>query len=207
MVIGDDVNLLSLAIAGNEQALTSLLRTHGTAVRKALQGRLESRWRTVIDIDDVMQVTYLEVFLRIKQFTPAGANSFAAWLRTLAANNLRDAIRMLSRAKRPSPANRVDAPPGGDSCVALYMLLNATTSTPSRVVARGEAQQQLEQAIATLPAVYQKVVRLYDLEGFSAAEVAEAIGRTQAAVYMLRGRAHERLREILGGDSPLLSPR
>jgi RNA polymerase sigma factor (sigma-70 family) len=145
-----------------------------------------------------MQVTYFEAFLRIGDFTPYGEGAFYKWLLRIAENNLRDAIKELGRDKRTPPEKRIEPLGNSDSFQALYERLGTTSTTPSRELARGEAQGFLESAISRLPPDYQKVVRLYDLEGGSVAEVTAALGRSKGALFMLRARAHDRLRDILG---------
>ncbi|HEY3242379.1 MAG TPA: sigma-70 family RNA polymerase sigma factor, partial [Phycisphaerae bacterium] len=68
-----------------------------------------------------------------------------------------------------------------------------------------EISREMAAAIGKLPADYAKVVRMYDLEGRSVAEVAAAVGRSEGAVYMLRSRAHDRLRELLASASRFMS--
>ena len=58
--------------------------------------------------------------------------------------------------------------------------------------------EALEGALGALPPDYEKVVRMYDLEGKPVREVAAALKRSEGAVWMLRARAHERLKEIMG---------
>jgi RNA polymerase sigma-70 factor (ECF subfamily) len=192
------------AVGGDSDALSTLLQQHAPRIRREL--RLDSHWLSKFDLDDVMQVTFLEAFLHIRRFDPAGPGSFGGWLLQIARNNLRDLVKEVARAKRPSPAKQVHGPGSNESHVALIDALSATTrTTPSRKVAGREARGVLDDAITRLPEVYQDVVRLYDLEGQSATEVGDAIGRSPGAVYMLRGRAHDRLREILGTESGFFS--
>ena len=106
---------------------------------------------------------------------------------------------------RQPPGKRVELPHGDDSHLALYELLGATSTTPSRQAARHEAKATLQAAIAELPPAYAQVVRLYDLDGRSGPEVAAAMRRSRGAIFMLRGRAHDRLREILGSPTKFLS--
>lgn len=193
--------LVCRAVAGDEDALTDLLRQIGPVVRDRIKHRIGAQWRSAVDEDDVMQVTYLEAFLLINQFQPRGPGSFVAWLSHVAENNLRDAVRGLQAQKRPDPRRRVQPRGNSDSFVALVEMLGSTDSTPSRHAARDEAGQFLETALGTLPPDYERVVRLYDLEGQSATEVAEQLGRSTGAIYMLRARAHERLKESLGSES------
>ena len=45
------------------------------------------------------------------------------------------------------------------------------------------------------------LVRLYDLQCRDITEVCTQLGKSSGAVYMLRARAHDRLRENMGGAS------
>ena len=89
--------------------------------------------------------------------------------------------------------------------MALYELIGATHTTPSRRAARREACTALERAIEQLPDAYQKVVRMYDLEGRPIDEVVQALGKSEGALYMIRARAHRQLCEIIGAASKYLS--
>jgi RNA polymerase sigma-70 factor (ECF subfamily) len=194
---------IAAAIAGDTDALSALLREHGPRLREQLS--IDSKWRSVLDADDVMQVTYMEAFLNIDKLAPGGVGAFFSWLRRIAENNLRDAIRALEAQRRPPPAVSLPAPASGDSVVALYDLLGATTTTPSRDAARREMATALDTALARMPEDYAAVIRAYDLEGQPIATVAARMGRSPAAVYMLRARAHDRLREVLGAETRFFS--
>jgi len=200
----NEEDLTVRAIQGDEQALADLLELAGPAVRECLKGLIPSRLQSLLSDDDVMQQTYVDAFLGIRQFTPRGSNSFVAWLKTLANRNLMDVIRMLEAAKRGGN-NRQVGLDEDRSLTALYEVLGATTSTPSRRAAGREAQLALLQAISRLPDLQQQVIRLYDLEGKPVQDVASAMNRSQGAVFMLRARAHDRLREIMGSASDYLS--
>ncbi|MFQ5807434.1 MAG: RNA polymerase sigma factor [Phycisphaerae bacterium] len=194
-----DSSLIAQAVQGDRDALTTLLRTYGPRLRQHL--RISPTWRGSLDADDVLQVTYLEAFLRIRQLISRKSTAFAAWLRTIAENNLRDAIRELGRGKRANPRRRVRPLTLDESSVLLLERVARTAMTASRIVVDKEAQEALRQAIAQLPQTYRTVVELYDLEGKSPAEVGQALRCSAGAVHMLRARAHDGLREILGSES------
>jgi len=191
--------LTERAVKGDIDALSELLAAHGPDVQKGLQ--IGRRFRAALDPADVMQVSYLEAFMQIGTLQPEAGDSFAAWFRRIAANNLRDAIRGLERQKQLPPGRRIQAPAEADSFGGLYDLLAATSTTPSRLVARKDVRRLLEAAIAKLPADYAKTVRLYDLESKPIDEVCAALRRSPGAVHMLRARAHERLGTLLGTAS------
>lgn len=200
-----EAELVARAVRGDSEALTDLLEQEGPIVRQRIESSLNSVWRSSFDADDVMQVSYMEAFMQIARFAPAGPGSFRAWLSHIAENNMRDAIKSLERAKRPDPRRRVHGPPGEQSFVALVELLGVTNSTPSQHAARGEFRGVIDSALAKMPADYSRVISLYDLEGRSPQEVAAIMGRSQGAVFMLRARAHDKLREVLGSSSQFFS--
>jgi RNA polymerase sigma-70 factor (subfamily 1) len=187
------------AVAGDGEALTALLHQYGPLVRQRLS--ISPVWRSALDPEDIMQVTYLEAFLRIRQLQTPTADAFVAWLTSIAQNNLRDTIRALERQRRPSPRRQVTPAAKGESGTSLLSTLAGAGRTPSSFAARRESQQALQAALGRLPRCYAQVLRLYDLEGRSVAEVAATLGRSPAAVHLLRARAMDRLCELLGSES------
>lgn len=194
------------AVQGDADALSELLEAFGPGVEAALQ--IGRAWRSALEPGDVMQITYLEAFMQISSFRPEQAGSFEAWLRRIAENNLRDAIRGLERMKQLPPARRILEHAGSasaDSYVGLFEQFAAGTSTPSRLASRADIQRLITAAIDRLPPDYAATVRMYDIEGQSIAAVAAALKRSAGAVHMLRARAHERLAELLGTASAWFS--
>ena len=186
-----DDALIQAALAGDEDALTALLERHGVFVRQTL--RIDPQWGGLLDIDDVMQVTYLEAFLGISRFKHTGPQSVPAWLRRIAENNLRDAMRKIERDDRHLPR----AAPDADSYTTLIARLSGTSTTPSQAARRKEIQDIVEGCLRDLPPDYEKVLRLYELEGLSGPEIAAAMGRSPGAIRMLLARAREHLLELL----------
>lgn len=184
------------AVAGDADALTELLEAFAPGVERTLQ--ISSTWQSMLEPADVMQVSFLEAYLQIGTCAAEDLQTFEAWLRRLAQNNLQDAIRGLQRKKRPQPRHRVSAEPGDNSIASLYEILGVTTTTPSRYAARDELLRHLLSALDTLPHDYQKAIRLYDLEDLDIAETADRMQRSPGAIHMLRARGLECLREKMG---------
>lgn len=198
-------NLLERAKGGDADAMRELLKQHAARARGSIRGKIAPHWQSVLSEDDVMQVAYIEAFLHIDQLEADTDAGFAGWLARIAENALRDAIKELSRKKRPPPARQPVGPAGDESYVILLEELVRTNSTPSRGAARFEARKILESSLATLPTDYRNVVQYYDLDGISIEDVAKRMGRSEGAIYMLRARAHERLRAVLGSSSRFFS--
>ncbi len=204
----DDAALIEAARTGDHAAVATLLGRFGPVVRQRLNGKIGTHFRGVLDEDDVMQVTYLEAFVRISAFTArpkSPGSSFQAWLGQIAENNLRDAIRGLERAKRPDPRRRVRSATVQDSYASLIDVLGIDSVTPSREAALNEAVSAIEESMGRLPTDYRQVIRLYDLQCRPVDEVAKELGRSAGAVFMLRARAHDRLRELMGAASKFFS--
>ncbi|HOW73847.1 MAG TPA: RNA polymerase sigma factor [Phycisphaerae bacterium] len=202
-MIEADGELISRAVQGDQDALSRLLESCSPRLANSMASRIGGSWRPALDLEDVMQVTLLEAFLRIEQCRAREMGSFMAWLTRIAENNLRDAIRELEQARRRIP--RAEPAPGANSSLDLFNLLTAASSSPSRQAGRDEIRVILDAAVQRLPPAYEQVVRLYDLDGRSASDVARALARSEGAVFMLRARAHDRLRELLGTESRFFS--
>lgn len=197
----DQNELLLRANDGDTEALRELLQLFGPRIRGAIDQQIAPQWKSLLDADDVMQVTYLEAFLNLDQSTAPNEAAFVGWLRRIAENNLRDAIKELQRKKRPNPIRRVHAQNTDQSYIALVEHLGMTTTTPSRHAAQHEACHIIDKVVDRLPGDYATVIRMYDLQGRSISEVAAEMKRSTGAVHMLRARAHDRLRSLLGAES------
>lgn len=198
---GAQDRLLDQAQGGDLQALVQILEELGGNVRAIIEPRIGRKYRSVLSPDDVMQVTYMEAIARIGSFGGGGARGFLAWLIRIAENNLIDAIRGLEAAKRPNPSKRLDHRGQDDSMMAMVEAIGVTVSTPSLAACRGEVVSCIHEAVSRLPPDYAQVITMYDLQGRSIEEVVQELGRSKGAVYMLRARAHEHLREVLGSES------
>lgn len=197
-------DLVRSAVRGDETALVTLLEDICVSLHVELEASIGSRYRGLVSADDVLQVTCLEAFLRIRSFEPRNNSSFAAWIRRISENNLKDAIRELEREKRPSPSRRVTTPAGEESYALLIEQLEGKATTVGRAVARKELRQVVDDALRKLPSDYERVLRLYELEGLSAPEVAERMNRSHGAIRMMLSRARECLGELLGNESKYL---
>lgn len=197
--------IVQRAAEGDQDALSDLLGRHSEDVRRHIGHSIGKHWQSVLDEDDVMQVTFLEAFDHIHLLQNRTMVGFTAWLRRIADNNLRDAIRALEADKRPDPRKRAAPARSMTTSAAFIEMLGATNTTPSRVVARDEAETAMDKALAQLPADYATVIKMYDLQGHAVEEVAATLKKSSGAVYMMRARAHDRLRELMGSPSQFFS--
>jgi RNA polymerase sigma-70 factor (ECF subfamily) len=125
--------------------------------------------------EELVQETWLVAVRRVRHFDPA-AGPFAAWLRGIAANLLRNHFR---RRRRRGPTEPL---PNG-----------VAGPDPAAVRERAEA---VAGALAALPPHYEEVLRAKYLDGHGVVEIAAARGETAKAVESLLGRARQAFREV-----------
>ena len=184
------------AVDGDADCLEALVRDATPALRKGLS--IEPRWQRCLDADDVLQVTFLEAFLRIRSLETRTVAGFHAWLQRIAERNLLDAVRALGRDKRDD-ARRVTRGPAGESSRTLLLTVAGENRTAGGAAVLADEIARLHDAIGQLPASYRTVVEQVDLRERPLAEVAAGMRRSIGAVHMLRSRAHDRLHELLKG--------
>lgn len=156
--------------------------------RAALSGE-EFAWRTLYDeafaglyayvlwrcgglrdrADEATQETWLTAVRRLRAFDPS-AGSFAAWLRGIAANVLRNQFRREKRRMQP--------------------LESEPLAEDSR-----EQAERIAAALGELPPHYEAVLRMKYLEGRSVADIAAERGESPKAVESLLTRAREAFRQ------------
>jgi RNA polymerase sigma-70 factor (ECF subfamily) len=199
--------LVAEAIAGDGAALERLLLLHYASIARHVTARLPADLRDVLSVEDVLQETFMHVFRDIDRFEPRSAGSFVAWVKAVADHRIQDLVKGLTRQKRGGGRVRVRAR-GGDhpsSMIDLAEWLSADDPTPSRLVARDEADRVIQIALAGLPPDYREVIRWRYFEGRSVEETAQLMGNTPGAVRGLLDRAKQRLRAALGSSSQYLS--
>jgi RNA polymerase sigma-70 factor (ECF subfamily) len=123
--------------------------------------------------DDVLQDTWLIAVRRVGHFDPAEA-PFAAWLRGIAANVLRNRLR------KTRPVGRLD---------------RDVAAADDR-----DLRERVAAALAELPAHYEDVLRAKYVDRKSVAEIAAERSDTEKAVESMLTRARAAFRDAYGPD-------
>jgi RNA polymerase sigma-70 factor (TIGR02960 family) len=184
--------LLPAARAGDESAYRTLV----DPLRPELQAHCYRMLGSVHDAEDAMQDTLLRAWRGLAGFE--GRSSFRSWLYTIATNAC---LAMIER--RPSRM----LPTGLDPSVPMTERVSWLEPYPAAALPEGPPDARYEQresvelafvaALQFLPAKQRAVLVLRDVLGFSAREVAEALGTTVAAVNSALQRAHASVDERL----------
>lgn len=158
---------------GEEAAFTELYRLTSPAIERYLR-----RWVDPVKAGDLLQETYLQMHRARRTYR--SELPFRPWLYAIARHVAQQSLRTHGRRT----AREVQ--PGEDFDVEV-------SSEESRLAARDE----LEKALAKLPAEQREAVWLAEVEGLSSAEIARVTGASEGAIRVRIHRANRKLRAWL----------
>ena len=135
------------------------------------------------DAEDATERTFLAALRAIGRYRDRGS-TFRAWLFRIAHNCVANVHRSRSRRRtEPMPADPPWSAPDAD---------------PAGLLHRAEELHAVMRAVGGLPDDRRQVVLLRFVDGLSAAEIGEVLGRSPGAVRVLQHRALRDLARVLG---------
>lgn len=164
---------------GDRHAFAELVRRQGRFVRSVLLGVLGDSDR----VEDVEQQVWATCWQRIGHLRDV--KRWRPWLYSLARNAAIDAGRDTTRRR-----NRMQAAVGEPEPVAA-------ASTPDRLMVEQEKHQAVMSAIRALPLLYREPFVLRHVNGWSYAQIAEAMELPVDTVETRLTRARRLLRDAL----------
>ena len=193
--------LVAMAKAGNESAISQLWTVYGARVHWIMRLRMGKELRSKLESMDLAQDALLSALGDLKNFTYKNEGDFLRWISTIAENRLRDNLDKLHADKRnirkEIRIGRHGANPVSKSAVS-FTPIEATT--PSVIMSRQEELAKLEKAIDKLKPEYKQVIVLSKIDGLTYKEIADKLGKTSEAVRKLISRAMAALTTVFDGD-------
>ena len=172
--IGVAAELRARACAGDEAARAEIYAALAPAtfglIRRLIGRRAEA--------EDVFQETMMTCFERLAEFRAEAP--LGAWLRQIALS------RCFMYLRHPWRRARLCLESAADAAAPAGLALVTTGIAPEAL--------DLERALATLTPTARAVVWMYEVEGYSHAEIAGAFGRSVSFSKSQLARAHARLR-------------
>jgi RNA polymerase sigma-70 factor (ECF subfamily) len=149
--------------------------------------------------DDVFQNTFVQVFLKIRQYEPGRAAR--PWLYAIATNQAIDALRRRNRRIADRPADIVATPDEDGEPRPLFELLPAAGDAPPEAAERSEQREQVRAAVDRLPELLRQAVLLVYFQGLKYQEAAEVLGIPVGTVKSRLHAALTKLTEEWGDES------
>ena len=201
-----DPDVVRRAVNGDSISLKLLLTDSHERLCERIARRIPTRLQSVLDAEDIVQEAHIEVFRSIGKFAIRASDSFDRWITTIALNRLRNAVRRHNAGKRGGRRATHAATFGrvADSTIALLDTLAGPGRTPSKSVARLEALEVMQDALAAIPQHYRRAIQLVHIEGRPVREVAAEMDRSERAIHGLCRRGLDLLRARIGSASRLL---
>ena len=193
---------LSGLAKGDPNALSQCFLECKPRLARIASFRLNPRLTTRIDIDDILQETYLAAAKRIEHCDCSSRETAFVWLRLILQQTLIDIHRKHIQAagrdvQREVRADRTD--PGTSGCIAGHLV--AQVSSPSKEIKRVEMSDQLTHALNQMEATDREVLALRHFEELSNTEVAEVLNITIKAASIRYVRALKKLKAIMDSFS------
>jgi len=174
-----DEALLAACGIGDTAALGALFDRHHEAVYRLLSRLLRSE---PVEIDDLVQLTFLEVWRSAKKY--GGRGAVRSYLFGIAANSVRHHIR--GAARRRAAHADVPAP--------------APAGTPDAVAMRAQQVHRLAEALDELPHDLRAVYVLCDLEDVPGVEAARVLGIRVGTLWRRLHEARRALRDAIDDE-------
>jgi len=182
------------------QAIADFIAAHRPQLMAFIERQLGAGLRRKVEPDDVFQETSAEA-VRALPTAELGDRDPFSWLCQIAERRIIDLHRHFFGAQKRDAGREVPlgSDRGSDSEPAgLINLLVASLTTPSQAFSRNAREARLLEALAKLPEEQQSALRMRYIESLPSKQIAERLGKSDAAVRVMLTRSLKRLHELLG---------
>jgi len=182
-----DAELIARILSGERELFHELVRPYEKSVYFAAFSILQNEQ----DAEDAAQETVLKALKNLRNFR--AESKFSTWLVSIAINEARARLRHARVLKFES----VDESPPDEDGGFTPSVISDWREVPLEALERKELRELLQQAIAGLPEIYREVLLLRDVEEFSIAESAAALGVSEGVVKTRLLRARLMMQKVL----------
>lgn len=172
---GDEAELVARTLAGDRTAFGTLVERYAEQARRVARAVLGDP----DDADDAAQDAFLSALMKLGQYDPA--RPFGPWLMRIVANSATD--RRRRRAVRRTDPLEPSLVGGGPR--------------PDVMAERAALGERLRAALDELTPRRRLAVVLFDVEGYSHAEIAQVLGIPEGTVRSEVFHARRKLRALL----------
>ena len=186
--------LLATARDGNDTDVGELLEATRRYLLLVANRSLDAQLQQKIAPSDLVQETFMDAHHQFKRFQGTSEAELFAWLRQILLHKAADAGR---RYRGTAKRDLSEELPLSFDSQGIQSPIVSEEPSPSRCAIGKERERKVSEALQRLPPDYHQVIQLRSLERLPFAQVAEKMGRSEAAVGKLWFRAIRQLRNHL----------
>ena len=199
----DEIRLIEALRRGDEAAFLSLVTMHYAAMLRLAQMYVGAR----AVAEEVIQDTWVGVLQGLDRFE--GRSSLKTWIFRILLNRARTRAQRENRSipfsavfNDSEPSEPAVDPstfrPSEDQYPGHWLTPpSGWDALPEERLLSHETRQQIDTALTTLPPAQREVITLRDIDGWSASEVCDYLGISEANQRVLLHRARSRVRREL----------
>jgi RNA polymerase sigma-70 factor (ECF subfamily) len=192
--------------AGDQNALAEFIEQHRPQLMAFIERQLGTALRRKVESDDVFQETSAEA-VRALPGAELGDRDPFSWLCQIAERRIIDLHRRFFDAQKRDAGREVPLGAGGGSGSGsdtmgggLINMLVASMTTPSQAFSRNARELKLQEALLKLPDDQQQALRMRYVENLPSKQIADKLGKSDAAVRVMLTRSLKKLQELLADD-------
>ena len=200
----DDLDLVAAIRKGDAAALGTYIEQKERPLMAFIHQKLGDGLRRKLEPEDILQEISADAVRSLDDIDLSDRDPFN-WLCQLCERRIIDAHRYFFEAQKRDVGKERPLSGGGGSQNdegGLINLLVASLTTPSQAFRRNAREVALLGALQQLPQLQQDVIRMRYVENRPSKEIAESIGKSDAAVRVMLTRTIKRLQDLLE-DQPM----
>jgi RNA polymerase sigma-70 factor (ECF subfamily) len=200
----DDSKLIQRIKQRESDALASYIEQNRGALVGFLRSITGEHLLSVVELDDLVQEVSTTALTSLDS-APLDTYQPMQWLQQIARRRVVDAHRFHFEAKRRDAGRQQSIHKAGgadSSAMGMEQLLAASMTSPSAAYSRDVRMCRLQEAIEGLAEEQKAAVRMRYAEGLPTKQIADKLGKTDAAVRVLLSRSMRHLEKQLDDVKP-----
>ncbi|QDV88553.1 sigma-70 family RNA polymerase sigma factor [Planctomycetes bacterium TBK1r] len=193
--------LIAQARAGDNSALGNVLESFQAYLKLLARLRLNHQLRGKVSPSDVVQETFLSAKKAFGQFRGQSERELMAWLRSILATEIAGQARYYTRDRRDIAREKRLREELDQTSAGLSRGVVDPGASPIAIAAKRESEVMVADALSQLCDDHREVIIRHNFQYQTFPEVAQAMGRSTAAVKSLWVRALANMRRAIDGDN------
>ncbi|MDF2814486.1 MAG: sigW [Paenibacillus sp.] len=186
-----ETRLAKLALGGDRRAFIDLVELYKDKIYHLAYRMLHN----VQESEDIVQETFLRVYTNLHRYDET--QKFSTWIYRIGTN------LCIDRLRKRKPSYSLDADVNESEGNDWYSMLSSPDLTPEGEVLLSETQEQVRNAIDSLPEKYKATVILRYLHDMSLQEISDVLDMPVTTVKTRVHRGREFLRQKLEKEAML----